>query len=317
MINAIGNILGGGSARISYAKKLAKAYAARVIADGGVVESLGCFTAFAKALGAFKPTLLLDFYQNAAAAYSLRKLSTTYTGDAIRVRRASDNTELNIAFVNNVLDTASLTTFCSGTDGFVKTWYDQSGNDYDATQITAANQPQIVSSGSVILENGKPSINFNVSQMILDVTRFSYSEISSIAVLKCVSTPSSNAHVIAQKDGFLLKAAQAPNGYPRFQPYDTAYRTSEYQVTSTNTQLLLFGYTSSGTAYIYVNDNVGTTASVSTLNNPSNAIHIGSFPGLSDTHNNGPIQEVIIYPSDQSTNRTGIESNINSFYSIY
>ena len=167
------------------------------------------------------------------------------------------------------------------------------------------------------MENGKPSINFNVSQMILDVTRFSYSEISSIAVSKCVSTPSSNAHSIAQVDGFLLKASQAPNGYPRFQLYDTAYRTSEYQVTSTNTQLLLFGYTSSGTTYIYVNDNVGTTASVSTLNNPTNAIHIGSYPGLSNTHNNGPIQEVIIYPSDQSTNRTGIETNINTFYSIY
>lgn len=54
MINAIGNILGGGSAIISYAKKLAKAYQARVIADGGVVESLGCFTAFAEELNASK-----------------------------------------------------------------------------------------------------------------------------------------------------------------------------------------------------------------------------------------------------------------------
>ena len=57
MINAIGNIIGGGSARISYAKQLAKAYEARVIADGGVVESLGCFTAFAKALGAYQPPI--------------------------------------------------------------------------------------------------------------------------------------------------------------------------------------------------------------------------------------------------------------------
>jgi hypothetical protein len=57
----IGNILGGGSAKISYAKQLAKAYAARVIADGGVVESLGCFTAFATALGASKPNFDADY----------------------------------------------------------------------------------------------------------------------------------------------------------------------------------------------------------------------------------------------------------------
>jgi len=31
----------------------------------------------------------------------------------------------------------------------------------------------------------------------------------------------------------------------------------------------------------------------------------------------GNIQEVIFYPSDQSSNRTGIETNINDFYSIY
>jgi hypothetical protein len=57
----IGVRVGGNSARTSYAKQLAKAYAARVIADGGVVESLGCFTAFAKALGASKPTFDADY----------------------------------------------------------------------------------------------------------------------------------------------------------------------------------------------------------------------------------------------------------------
>ncbi len=31
----------------------------------------------------------------------------------------------------------------------------------------------------------------------------------------------------------------------------------------------------------------------------------------------GHLFEVILYPSDQTSNRTGIESNINTFYSIY
>ena len=31
----------------------------------------------------------------------------------------------------------------------------------------------------------------------------------------------------------------------------------------------------------------------------------------------GTMTEIIIYPSDQSANRTGIEGNINSAYSIY
>jgi hypothetical protein len=106
--------------------------------------------------------LLLDTYSGAAAAYSLRRLSGAYTGSAIRVRRASDNTEQDIGFVSNELDTATLESFCSGTNGFVKTWYDQSGNGRDATQSTAANQPQIVSSGNVIEVNAKSAITFSL-----------------------------------------------------------------------------------------------------------------------------------------------------------
>lgn len=47
-----------------------------------------------------------------------------------------------------------------GFDGFVRTWYDQSGNARHAEQATAASQPQIVASGALVTENSKPSINF-------------------------------------------------------------------------------------------------------------------------------------------------------------
>ena len=106
-------------------------------------------------------TGLLDEYPGAAAAYSLRQLSSTYAGSAIRVRRSSDNAEQDIGFVSNELDTASLLSFVGAGNGFVTTWYDQSGNSDDATQSTAAAQPQVVSSGSLILEGGNPSLNFD------------------------------------------------------------------------------------------------------------------------------------------------------------
>ena len=37
----------------------------------------------------------------AAAAYSLRKVRSAYTGDAVQIRRASDNVEVNVAFDSN------------------------------------------------------------------------------------------------------------------------------------------------------------------------------------------------------------------------
>tara|TARA_R110000850_G_scaffold124540_1_gene242761 strand:- start:115 stop:996 length:882 start_codon:yes stop_codon:yes gene_type:complete len=102
---------------------------------------------------------LLDQFPNAAAAFSVKKIRNAYTGFCIRVRRASDNTTLDIGFSGDDLDTSSLQTFCAGTDGFINTWYDQSGNAKNATQATNANQPKIVTSGSVILKNGIPAIS--------------------------------------------------------------------------------------------------------------------------------------------------------------
>jgi hypothetical protein len=40
--------------------------------------------------------------------------------------------------------------------------------------------------------------------------------------------------VLAQTNGFLLKSGQNPTNYPRFQPYDTGYKTAEYEVNSLN-----------------------------------------------------------------------------------
>ena len=42
--------------------------------------------------------------------------------------------------------------FCSGTDGFIVTWYDQSTSASNATNATAAEQYKIVSSGTAITD---------------------------------------------------------------------------------------------------------------------------------------------------------------------
>lgn len=94
--------------------------------------------------------LLVDLAPGAVAAYSLRKLSNGYTGPSIRVRRASDNATQDIGFLGQNLDVPSLQNFLGGAQGFVSTWYDQSGNGINATQGTAANQPQIIASRAAL-----------------------------------------------------------------------------------------------------------------------------------------------------------------------
>jgi hypothetical protein len=103
-----------------------------------------------------------------AAAYSLRKVNTNYTGNAIRVRRSSDNAEQDFGFnASGNLDETALSAFV-GTGasdvGFVKVWYDQSGNGRHISQTTAAMQPFIILNGQITrLSTGnlRAAVRFN------------------------------------------------------------------------------------------------------------------------------------------------------------
>jgi len=92
----------------------------------------------------------LDTFVQPSGAYSFRKLKSTYSGPAIRIRRASDNLETDINFLGYVpglgspWDEAAAAAHCAATTCTVVTWYDQSGNARHLTQATPANQPALV-----------------------------------------------------------------------------------------------------------------------------------------------------------------------------
>lgn len=108
------------------------------------------------------PPPLLDLFPGAAAAYSMRLLRTLYTGDAIRVQRSSDSTELDIGFLNGGLDVAALLSFVGSSDGLVVTIYDQSGNGRDMDGQTDITQvPRIVIAGVLQLSNNMEGAEFD------------------------------------------------------------------------------------------------------------------------------------------------------------
>ena len=96
---------------------------------------------------------------NPAAAFSLRQLSSGYAGKAVQVRRSSDNTVQDIGFTTaGDLDTTALKTFVGSGNGYVSTWYDQSGQKRDKTQTTTTWQPLIVNAGTIYRKDGQPVI---------------------------------------------------------------------------------------------------------------------------------------------------------------
>lgn len=105
-----------------------------------------------------------DLVSGATAWYGLRAYKASYaTGSnpAITIRRASDSTTatINILATGN-LDVATATAFCASTTCFVTQAFDQTGNGNNATQATAANQPQL----SFSCAGSLPCMAFNGAQ---------------------------------------------------------------------------------------------------------------------------------------------------------
>ena len=101
---------------------------------------------------------LLDTYTGAAAAYSLRKLRTDYTGFAIKVQDNVGGATQDIGFnIFGELDTVSLIAYAGSNDVFVETWYDQSGSGNNATQPSSGLRPKIYDGTTAACCTGKRS----------------------------------------------------------------------------------------------------------------------------------------------------------------
>tara|TARA_R110001632_G_scaffold101003_2_gene208467 strand:+ start:215 stop:1051 length:837 start_codon:yes stop_codon:yes gene_type:complete len=256
---------------------------------------------------------VLQIAPNAAAAYSLRSLTG---GDpkVVRVRRdtgggAGDNDEED--FTVSGISSGALVNFVgAGNDGFVETWYDQSGNGRDAEQETASKQPKIVNSGS-LFGNG---LHFDGSGDLLNLPHPLISNINSVSLL-VVATNEATGFQFSQLIGVSLS-----NVVPFQMPFYfianlfTAYSINSIDLGAADTNKHLFTTVagSSNTESFLDSTSKGTLDSVSGYDEPSS----GGLGGASVGTWNGKIEEIIIYASDQSDNRVALEANIMTNYGI-
>ena len=142
----------------------------------------------------------LNTSQPIMIGYSLRKLITAYSGNAVRVRRSSDNTAADIGFTpTGDFDEAALRTFAGSGNAFVTIWYDQSGNGKNMTQTNTGYQPQILFNGSLKYINSRPTIDFKDNKGLIYNT--STKMASASVVIKSEYTNWPNYHAILDGGG--------------------------------------------------------------------------------------------------------------------
>ena len=285
-------------------------------------------------------SFLLDIYSGAKAAYSLRKLSSTYSGSAIRVRRSNDNTEQDIGFTSDVLDTTSLLSFVGANSGYITTWYDQSGNGINAVQITASNQPNIVLSGVLYEIDSKPAVNAYAKAYMTagtssdfkylhdgttrSLTTNVYETGALTAALNFIwLTGDSSASTIGA-GGFYSGGDQ----YQRIWNGTQAQRINNIFAELPNThqiQSQIFDASNATPAskiVVKINNgsDIANNATAFTPNSSDSTTPLNLFNYTSPNNSYGfagLMQEMVFWSSDQNANILGINTNINNFYSIY
>ena len=258
----------------------------------------------------------LDTYTGAAAGYSVRLLRTAYTGSCMRVREDGGNTETDIGFDSNGdLDTAAIASHCGANNGFIRYWYDQSGNAVDAGQATAGSQPQIYNGTAVITENGKPAMSEWYDNQAILIASFgtTYNDVHVFSVTNDAGGTGVLGYVVSGNTGSNFRMARNFSGSDIWL-YDGA---QAFSTTSEATGQALISSTNETTPTAFFN---GSSRSFNnTLNgNGMSGAYIGRHPSLTSGGMRGTIQEIIIFSAHQSsTNRSGIETNINDYFSIF
>jgi len=197
-------------------------------------------------------------------------------------------------------------------DGLTSKWYGQTSNTNDASQSTASNQPQIVSGGTVVNLNGRSAIDFNkkglTSPYGLNESNNSYLYIT----VQQFKTYTGRGVILQGGRSFVIERGS---------------NTVEGNIGGSNLQFSVnaqeqFIFTGewdlqTGDYNIY-KDGVQENSVNTPPDRDATKMGIGSFQGYDATFaTDAYIQEILVYETNDYSNREKIESNINNYFNIY
>lgn len=252
-------------------------------------------------------------------AFSLRQLSSAYTGNAIQVRRSSDSAIQDIGFTPaGDLDTVTLKAFVGNGNGYVSIWYDQSGNVLNATQPNLARQPKIILGGVINRDNGRPSVYTYADTGFLYFGPVNQLNGTTQVTRMEVARSRSNGLAITEGLGHFQLDLQ-------FFPTDVAVQLDDHNiridgtVDSTTALMSINSVRNNGASQFYVNTVLaGTnTTTLLTLNAPDSGFIGVRFDYQTNNTGPGAFAETILFGSALSdADRKAINCNENSYYSL-
>jgi hypothetical protein len=215
------------------------------------------------------------------------------------------------------LDAEALLSFVGSGNGFVTTWYDQSGNGRNAAQTTASVQPRIVNAGVIDIANDKPAIRFNGSNTFFSGVSLPLSQLTLSSVLNDVTQASTIRYSIGTGSGtpgrgIFSSFTGSPNASLGYIP-DAGTPVVQTGFLPTIGQSYVVSLTTTATASsIWANGGNNATGGRITLNQ----LFIGQR-GDGQWYYDGYNSETIVFPSALSTaDRQLLERNQGQYYGV-
>jgi hypothetical protein len=258
-------------------------------------------------------------YTSSFAAYSIaRKLSSTYTGSAIRVTRTYDSATQDIGFVDNVLDIASLNSFIGANTGNVTILYDQSGNGVNLTGAAL-----IVDTGVLITSSANiPAVKFNgTDQFFAQTTAFTSNKIAEVMSVCTIDAYTSQGLFWGNPDnGYFYGCYEAGSG--NVSTIISSGTKLGEQATANGAIVLVDSFMNVGggtnASFLWIDG----SQTDFTINDGDfsagsfNKINLGRGPFGPTFYTNGRVSEWILYQNTDSQ-RSSIRTNFDNFYNTY
>lgn len=267
-------------------------------------------------------------FNSAVWAIGFRRIVSSYTGNAIAVRRQSDGAVLNIGFDGNGdLNVSAIAGHCAGTHGFIQTWFNQGSMGSTGDVTNASSQPKIYDQTTGILVGGsttRPGAYFNGSQLVSGnpIPALDYGNSYSIYVVGGQETGAGATEysVVTFGDNiarFMMimdasattRAAELTNGSGGAglqRPLDStqiAYDTTHIKEL----------YCDGTDVAVFDNDQAGTGVTIPTPAYTNNDIKVGAnFQG--QVNFQGWINEIIVMPSNLQSTRDTQYADLNGYF---
>jgi len=273
--------------------------------------------------------LLLDIYPSTLPCYALNKLKDSSTL-ANRVRNSVTNVETDIGFIDNDYDDVSLSTAIGANNGLVTTLYDQSVSN-DVTQTVAVRQPSIMSSETLVTSGGKAAVQGTVGRNLSSTSIFDINTANEIWWFMVVDISSfATTQVLAETtpiptatNGTLSLTINSPGTLRLFHRVSTSLRCELSVPITTGRKLISVrirrGQPTATFAEIWINGVSQTTTvlqSATSIAFKNATLFLMGRSGINASFT-GKFQGFFAYAVNQTSNRLGIETEINNYYGIY